>query len=288
MSKQSVLAADIGGTKILAARVSATGELLQTLEAPTNAQQGGQQLLQTLQQLLQQLHTPDCRAIGLSMAGVIDPHTADILDATPAIPGWKGCQPAAQLAAFQLPIRARNDVHAALLGEQWLGGLRGARQGLMLTLGTGLGGAWLAEGRLQTGANQLAGHVGRQRLQHAGRGWSVDELVSGQGLAQLHRLAGGRTRNGREVLAALQAGDAAAQQALHSWVQLLAQLLHNLHWVLDPGRVLLGGGLIDARALWWPLLQAELGSLPLRVEPAQLGSRAGLLGAARLAWKALP
>jgi glucokinase len=220
------------------------------------------------------------------MAGVIDPQTARVISASNAMPGWSGQHPGQRLAHLGVKVAARNDVHAALLGEQWRGGLRGARRGALLTLGSGLGGAWMVEGRLQTGAHEIAGHVGRQRIEHAGRAWFVDELVSGNGLAQLHHLAGGTARNGHQVLAALRTGDKAAEHALAQWTQLLARVLHNLHWLLDPGRVLLGGGLIDAREHWWPQLMQSTQELPLRIEPARLGARAGLLGAACLAWEA--
>ncbi|WP_162253770.1 MULTISPECIES: ROK family protein [unclassified Roseateles] len=282
MTPDCVLAADLGGTKILAALVDAEGATSRLFEVATPAQSGAAAVCEALRQLLEQVQGgARPRAIGLSLAGVIDPKTARVIDATDALPGWKGTALRAELAGFHLPIAARNDVHAALIGESWLGALRDCRHGALLTLGTGLGAAFLVDGRLHEGHGQLAGHLGRTEWLHQGHRVPLESLLSGTGLARLH----GGAADGREVIARL--GDPAAKAALQAWVDLLALQLRNLHWAFDPGRVLIGGGMIDAREHWWPLLTPELADLPLDVQPAELGSRAGLLGAARMAWETL-
>jgi glucokinase len=282
-----VLAADVGGTKMLAGLVDRDGRCARVFEAATPAREGAAAVIASLHSLLLQAQGGMApAAVGLSLAGVIDPHTACVLDATDALPGWRGSDLRAALTRFAVPVHALNDVHAALLGEAWCGALQGAQRGVMLTLGTGLGGAFLAEGQLQTGAHHLAGHWGRTEVMHGGRRVALETLLSGSGLAWLHRSLGGASENAREVLA-LQQSDAAAGDALGLWVEQLALLAHNLHWSLDPGVLLLGGGLIDARAQWWPQLMDALQGLPLQVQPALLGSRAGLIGAARHALNAL-
>lgn len=283
MTQHQVLAADLGGTKILAALVDARGETTQVLEAPTPAQAGAEAVVAALYGLLREAAAQaQPVAIGLSLAGVIDPQAGRVIDATDALPGWKGTDLRQALAGFGLPIAARNDVHAALIGEAWLGALRGCRHGALLTLGTGLGAAFLVDGRLHEGQGHLAGHLGRTEWPHQGRRVPLEFLLSGNGLARLH----GSAADGREVIARL-GTDPAADAALAAWVDLLALQLRNLHWAFDPGRVLLGGGMIDAREHWWPLLTPQLADLPLQVHPAALGSRAGLMGAARLAWDAV-
>lgn len=283
MNSEVVLAADLGGTKTLAALVDAQGQVHELREVPTPATQGADAVMQALTLVLGQVQGRERpRAIGLSLAGVIDPQALRVLDATDALPGWKGSDLRAPLAHFKLPIAARNDVHAALLGEAWLGALRGCRHGALLTLGTGLGAAFLVDGRLHEGQSQLAGHLGRTEWLHQGRRVPLEFLLSGTGLANLH----GSAANGREVITGLPT-DPKAEAALKAWVELLGLQLRNLHWAFDPGRVLIGGGMIDAREHWWPLLMPLLADLPLDVRPAELGSRAGLLGAARMAWEAV-
>lgn len=278
MSDRFVLAADLGGTKMLAALVDAQGQPVAVREAPTPAAEGAAAVIAALRALLREAAgSARPQALGLSLAGVIDAATVTVLDATDALPGWRGSDLRAALSDWGVPVAGRNDVQAALLGEAWLGALRGRRDGVLLTLGTGLGGAFLADGRIHAGPGQRAGHLGRTLWPHEGRLVPLESLLSGTGLASLH----GSAANGREVIARL-GNDPRADLALRTWAALLAAQLHNLHWLLDPGRVVLGGGMIDARAHWWPLL----GDVPVDVVPAELGSRAGLLGAARLAWEA--
>lgn len=284
LPRDLVLAADLGGTKTLVALLDSQGQAHRVHEAPTPAADGAEAVLANLRELLAQARgDAQPLAIGLSLAGVIDPAQARVLDATAALPGWKGTELRRALAGENLPVLARNDVHAALLGEAWLGGLRGHRDGALITLGTGLGGAFLVDGRLHEGSRHLAGHVGRSEVLHEGRRVPLEALLSGTGLARLH----GSAANGREVMARLLQGEAQADAALQAWVEQLALLLHNLYWLLDPARVLIGGGLIEARAHWWPRLQPLIAELPLDVRPTELGARAGLIGAARLAWDAV-
>ncbi len=281
-AERCVLAADVGGSKMLAARVDATGRVTALCRAPTPAAAGGPAVVAQLHALLQQACGEAAPlAIGLSLAGVIDAERVCVRDATAVMPGWKGQDLRAALGSFGVPVAARNDVHAALLGEAWLGGLRGRRDGALVTLGTGVGGAFLADGRLHAGSGGLAGHVGRTEVMDGdGRRTPLDALLSGPGLVRLH----GGVADGPAFFARLVAGDAQAARALDAWLDQLALLLHNLHWLLDPGRVLVGGGLIETREHWWPQLQQRLAALPLEVLPAELGPQAGVLGAARIAW----
>lgn len=285
-----VLAADIGGTKILAAAVDASGQVFARCRLPTEAAQGGAHVLQQIERALRQVQDAlpegvQPSAIGLSAAGVIDARTARVVDATEAMPGWAGTDLRASLGqAYGLPLQALNDVHAALVGEQWLGALADAPQAaaLMLTLGTGLGGALAFGQGLWAGHRQLAGHAGRMEVLHRGRRVSLDQLISGNGLARLMHEQGGSADDGRAVLAALAAGDAKAAAAVEAWVGLLALQIDNLFWLLDPEHIVIGGGMLDARAAWWTQLQGALRT-PVRLESARLGNEAGLLGAAHRA-----
>lgn len=283
--RHCALALDIGGTKILAAAVTPEGRLLACVERPTGASRGAAAVLATAREALDALPQglpqglPPVLGLGISSAGVIDPEQARVLDATDALPGWIGTDFRAAFAPA--PVHALNDVQAALLGERAWGALAGARHALMLTLGTGLGGALLMDGRLHGGHGHLAGHFGRARLQHRGAWVPVETLVSGTGLARLYREQGGELAEGDGARGVLARDDAAARQALALWVEHLAAQIHNLHWSFAPELILLGGGMLDARARWWPQLEAALGALSPLIRPAALGSRAGVYGAAR-------
>ncbi|MDN3920328.1 ROK family protein [Roseateles violae] len=281
-SNYCALALDVGGTKILAAAIGADGELLGEAERPTEAARGGAAVLDAMRAALADLPAglPTVRGLGISAAGVIDPDTARVVDATDAMPGWAGTD---LRAAFPgMAVHALNDVHAALLGELAWGALRERplANAVMLTLGTGLGGALAIGGRVHTGKGHIAGHFGRARLQHGGRWRSVESLVSGTGLANLYRELGGELPPEAGARAVLQEPlDAIAEAALAIWVEQLAAQIHNIRWTLDPECVLIGGGMLDAKSRWWPQLQAAVQGVTLL--PAALGKRAGVFGAAR-------
>src|SRR5699024_8940153 len=99
--------------------------------------------------------------IGVGAAGVIDPVTGTVVSATDSLSGWTGTRLVAELEArTQLRVRAVNDVHAHALGEAWSGASRGTSSSLLVAAGTGIGGGILWDGRLVTGRNSAAGHIG--------------------------------------------------------------------------------------------------------------------------------
>lgn len=262
---KAVTAVDLGGTRLRAASFDAQGVCLAEVEGPSHGAQGAAAVLDALRGALARL--PDTGHLSIASAGVIDPASARVTDATEAIPGWAGTDLRAAFPSQQ--VAALNDVQAALLGE--LSARPESGCVVMLTLGTGLGGALAFDGRLHFGRRGLAGHFGRCTT----AGQALESQLSGTGLLNLHRAHGGQGRSGEDVIAL---GDHAT---LARWSDLLAEQLNNLAWTLDPELVLLGGGLIDARDHWWDQTMAQLQS-PLRVEAARLGTRAGLMGA--LAW----
>jgi glucokinase len=269
----TVLALDVGGTKILAGAFADDGRLLVESQRPSRGSHGAEAVLAAMAAALADLGpVAGVSALGIACAGVIDPATARVVSATDAIPRWAGTDLGAHFGPT--PVRALNDVQAALLGE--LAGQPAPGCTVMLTLGTGLGGAIAFDGRLHTGAHHLAGHFGRAPL----RGEPVEGLLSGTGLARLYERLGGSAPDGaRSVFAA---SDAGADTALSLWLDALAEQLTQLHWTLDPARVLIGGGLLAVSERWWPGLMRRL-QVPLTVQPARLGTRAGLVGAAHWA-----
>ena len=287
------LAVDVGGTKILAAVIDAAGAVLALTERATEAALGGPAVLANMALALGplQLAYPEALGLGISAAGVIDRVQARVIDATEAMPGWAGTDLRGHFEArLGLPVQALNDVHAALGGELAWGGLADAvpTTVVMLTLGTGLGGALAVNGKLLAGRQGLAGHVGRAKVLHDGQWRAVESLVSGTGLANLYRELGGELAAGAGARAVLAEPDRPlVQRALRLWVEHLAAQLHNLYWTLDPDVVLLGGGMLGAKDLWWPQLMAALVPLPLPVMPAALGNTAGVFGAAKALFESL-
>jgi glucokinase len=204
--------------------------------------------------------------------------------------GLQGLDWAEALAA-KARVRVMNDAHAALLGEAWTGAAAGAREAVLLTLGTGVGGAILTGGRILTGATGKAGHWGHVTVDAdgppsiAGMPGSLEAAIGNYTVADR---SGGRFRDTRDLVAAHRAGDAEATAVWLRSVQRLACAVASIVNALDPEVVILGGGIARAGPALFEPLAGFLDSVewrPLgrgvRVVPAALGDLAGAIGAAR-------
>jgi len=187
-------------------------------------------------------------------------------------------------------IPVLNDAQAALLGEVWLGAARGSRHVFMLTLGTGVGGAAMVDGRLLRGAMGRAGHLGHLSLDPDGPPdvcGAPGSLEWAMGNASIVDRTGGRFTTTHELIAAFESGDGPARVFWLTAVRRLAAAVASLINVLDPDTVIIGGGIAKAgESLFKPLEQYlevfewRPGGVRARIVPAQLGEYAGALGAA--------
>jgi glucokinase len=186
-----------------------------------------------------------------------------------------------------------NDAQAALLGEVWQGAARAQSNVVLLTLGTGVGGAAMVDGHLLRGWLGRAGHLGHVCLDIDGHKdvtnvpGSLEDLI---GNYTIGRRSGGRFETTHELIRAFREGDGAAERVWRASVKALACGITSLINVLDPETVIIGGGIAAAgEALFEPLareLEPVTWSLEderVRVVPAQLGEFAGAIGAANQA-----
>jgi glucokinase len=183
-----------------------------------------------------------------------------------------------------------NDAQAALLGEVWQGAARGMRDVILVTLGTGVGGAILSDGWLLHGHTHRAGHIGHISLDPEGRpditrvpGSLEDEI----GEASLPARSGGRFQRTEDLLRAAAAGDAQAAEIWKKSVRALGCGLSSLINVVDPEAILIGGGVAAAGPALTAPLQAVLDEVEwrpaggaVRILLAELGEWAGAIGAA--------
>lgn len=189
-----------------------------------------------------------------------------------------------------LPTVVLNDAHAALLGEAWRGAARGLDHVVMLTLGTGVGGAAIVDGRLLRGNLGRAGHLGHISLDPdgapdiVGTPGSLEDAIGDRSVAAR---TSGRFSATRDLLAAAAVGDAEAQAVWARSIRQLGAALAGLINVFDPQTVVIGGGIADAKdALFAPLRAAlhtmewRIGASRVALVPAQLGAQSGAFGAA--------
>ena len=187
-----------------------------------------------------------------------------------------------------------NDAHAALLGEAWLGAARGLADVAMLTLGTGVGGAAIVDGKLIKGNLGRAGHLGHMTvdfngpLDDVGTPGSIELEI---GNKTVHERSSGRFRTTRDLVEAHLAADAEATRLWLRSVKALGACIASIANVLDPEAVIVGGGIAKAGAALFGPLEEHLGRFEwrpagarLRLVPPQLGDVAGAYGSA---WNAL-
>jgi glucokinase len=307
---QRVLAVDIGGTKLAAAVVDATGRVAGFVERPTPATTDAAVLFAALQvtiaATLAAAGTPlgALEAIGVGCGGPMRYPEGCVSPLN--IPAWRDFPLRERLeAAYALPTRVDNDAKALALGEYWQGAGRGARALLGMVISTGVGGGLVLDGQLVHGAQGNAGHIGHVIVRSGGprcgcgaRG-CLEAIAAGPSLARaatraLRRgvpsaLRGVVPLTGEAVTAAARTGDALAVGLLAEAGRAVGQALAGAAALVDLDRVVIGGGVSQAGGLLFEPLRAELArrarlafTRGLAVVPAQLGRQAGVVGAAAL------
>lgn len=285
---------DLGGTHIKAASVSEAGDVLDRVTGETRDRAAPGAWTATIRGLraeLESMRGGPAAAIGVAAPGLAAPDGRSIASIPGKLAGLQGLDWAHALDAT-VPVRVLNDGHAALLGECWRGAAAGCQDVVLLTLGTGVGGAILSGGRLLTGATGKAGHWGHMTLDPdgppsiAGMPGSLEGAI---GNCTIEARSHGRFHDTEALVAAHLAGDAAATRVWLRSVYRLACAVASIANAVDPEVVILGGGISRAGDA---LLQPLAGFLdgvewrPLggvRVRLAALGEMAGALGAAHRA-----
>ncbi|MBW4581565.1 MAG: ROK family protein [Tildeniella nuda ZEHNDER 1965/U140] len=288
-----VLGIDLGGSAIKLGRFNQDGSCLQALTVPTPQPAAPDAVLIAMVEAIAQID-PDQQAgaIGVGTPGPTDA-TGRIARVAINLEGWHDIPLADWLEAkTDRPTVLANDANCAGLGEAWLGAGRWYRNLILLTLGTGVGGAIILEGKLFTGHHGSAGELGLITLNpdgppcKSGNRGSLEQYASVQAI---------RRRTGLEpdALSALAAtGDAEALAFWQAYGRDLGAGLASLMYVLTPEAIVIGGGVSASADLFFPAMQAEIeqrvlpSSRPgLQLLRAELGNQAGIVGAAKLAWQ---
>ena len=286
-----VIGVDIGGTALKLGRFDATGHCHAHLERPTPQPATPGAVTMALLEGLEHLDPQhQASAVGVGVPGPTD-KAGRVAQLAINLPGWRDVPLADWLEAQQeRPVTLANDANCAALGERWCGAGRGAQDLLLLSLGTGVGGAVIMGGRLLTGRLGIATEPGLILLDpsgppcNSGNHGSLEQHCS---IAALKRLSG---------LEPAALAECAAQQeetALAHWQtygRYLGMGIASLAYLFTPERVLLGGGIAGALPYFRTALEQELQQrlLPMfrqgmAILPCGLGSGAGRTGAARLA-----
>ncbi len=312
---------DVGGTKVLGVALGPGGSLLGEARVATPAQlaragtvQGpdaGHALGDAVASVVGALAAGGRPPVGVGIAGMV--RRDGVLVFSPNLPGGTGLDVGGSVGRrLGAPVVVDNDATCAAVAEHALGAARGVQHCLVVTLGTGIGGGLVATGAVQRGSQGFAGEIGHMVVDPTGppcpcggRGcW--ERFASGAGLSRLAReaayagnlpgalaMVGGDPESvrGEHVSAAALQGDPGALAVLAELGGWVALGLANLVAILDPQRIVLGGGLLGAGELLLTPVRAAFGRLvegasrraEVDIVPAALGEQAGAVGAALLA-----
>lgn len=284
MEASYFLGVDLGGTQMRMAAVTRAGTLAtDVLSAPTGAGFAPDDLRRELRRLAgevaRRMDGQSVAALGFGTAGVVG---AGPLTQSPHLPLIEGTNVAALVGeALGGRVTVENDARCFALAEARYGAGRGAKDLCGLVLGTGVGCGVIVGGRLHRGAAAQAGEVWHIQL----RGRSVEHFVAGAGIVRGYVAAGGRAIPGldaAEVAGRARAKDEAGVAAWRSFGEDLGFLCEVVIALLDPEVIVIGGSLVRAADLFRPALVARLGAHHTRIAEAELGTAAGVIGAAAL------
>lgn len=258
---------DLGGTTVKIAYFDETGKMLSKWEIPTVTKNGGAQILPDIAASIaafreeHQISDTDLLGVGIGVPGAV---SKGVVNRCVNL-GWGVVPIEEELSRLTgLPAKASNDANVAALGEYWMGGGQGCENVVFITLGTGVGGGIIVDGKLLNGAHGAGGELGHMVLDPketdvcgCGKRGCVEQYCSATGLVRLahNRLdatvADSSLRKleaitAKDIFDAGKAGDPVALEILDRYYDYMGQFLGSLCSVIDPEVVVLGGGVSKA------------------------------------------
>lgn len=292
----SVIAVDLGGTKLSAALVDAAGTVSHRVKVPvasSDVHTTADQIARAVERVMHASGKPydAIRAIGVIVPGIYFAGTGEAW--APNLWGHANVPLRAELEReLKVPIQIDSDRAGYVMGERWMGAARGLNDVVFLAVGTGIGAGIISGGRLVRGAADISGAVGwfalnpeYREIYHELGCWEAE--AAGPALAR--RMG---VNSAEEVVVCARNGDAAAKQAMERSAMYLGMGIANIVSILNPEMIVLGGGLMQAADLFLAPIRRTVAqwaqpvaAKQVRIEVTQLGEDAGLLGAARLAFE---
>lgn len=300
---------DVGGTSIKCGLFHMDGTLEEKWEIPTRTEDHGASILPDIADSVQAkmrergIGREQVAGVGIGVPGPVN-GDGEVLRAVNL--GWGHKHISREMEALTgLPARAANDANVAALGEAWKGGAEGASQVIMATLGTGVGGGIIIDGKIVSGAHGAGGEIGHVNIEpdepescNCGNRGCLEQMASATGIVRLAKKELAKSREdsilrtedvtAKAVFDAYVQGDGLAGRIVDEFAFYLGRGLAMAACVVDPEVILIGGGVAKAGE---PLLEAvqreyrkaafvSCKETPIRL--ALLGNDAGIYGAARL------
>ncbi len=293
---------DLGGTDLKYGLVGSAGKILVSKRIRAKINEGQKALIGQLREAARELLAIASEKklriirIGVGSPGAVNFATGKVFGNSPNLPGWEGVDLKKSLQGLGVPVFADNDANCAALAESLFGAARNSKSVLCVTVGTGIGGGLVLNGKIYRGSSFSAGEIGHATLVFEGKACGcgnrgcLEKYASVSALLELAREKGYTT---------VQALTDAAKREEQSGLELIARQaaflgagLASAINLLNPEKVILGGGFADVYPPFLKLVEKEIQQrafpaalLKLKVVQAKLGNEAGLVGAAFLGSK---
>lgn len=289
---------DIGGTKIQGAVIDEKGEILKTYRLETCAREGKDKVLDNISKIIDFLKTDDIKAVGVGTPGFIDSENG-IVTFAGNIDGWTGLNLKKEIEKrSSLPVFIENDANIALVCEKWLGSGKGFNDIVMITIGTGLGGAVYNEKMgLLSGSNFQGAELGHLILHPngeyctCGQSGCAESYCSGTAIVRHYEELTRNKLEGQEIFELVKTDDN-AKKVIDRFTSDLAWFLTSLRNIFDPELIIIGGGVINSKDYWWKEVLEKFDnychlSEKIEIKPAKYLNDAGVIGAGRIAMERL-
>ncbi|MCF1620489.1 ROK family protein [Tetragenococcus koreensis] len=284
-----ILALDIGGTAIKYGVYNfSTGTFERIYEKTTPKSKTTNLIMESVKQIIEEMTDDDkIEGIAVSTAGVVDPKKGTVVFAGPTIPGYTNT-PIKQIIEnqFNIPCEVENDVNCAALGELWKGAGKESSSLVCTTIGTGVGGSVILDGKLWHGASYSAGELGYlpvasgRTLQEEASTTALVANYSARTNIQKEKL------NGKIIFKKARSGEEAAIEAIDDMLTSLIQGLLAVTYLISPETIVIGGGIAAQKDYLESKIKAKLEQsiisermLPKTIVCAELGNTAGMTGA---------
>lgn len=301
LSERLVFAVDLGGTHLRVALVDDTGKILRHLKQETPRGDSPDGILDALVSAAREW---DCDkqpvvAASIMVPGAVDSDKAVVVQA-PNLPSLTNFRLKAELQQrLGWPVFLENDANAAAVGELWLGAARGCRDVVSVTLGTGVGGGVILNGKLWRGSHGSAGEIGHTTVDpfsglkcKCGNTGCLELFASATAIVRMARELGMNELTAEQVYEAGRNGDELALSVFKRFGMYLGIGLANLINLIDPQVIVITGGAVNGWDLFAAEMYRQVGERAFRATAQQVkiarsecGDNAGLLGAARLAFE---
>ena len=284
---------DIGGTSIKYGVLSEKGEIFIDGTVSTKVTEKENFILSDVKKLvrniLDEYKNYEIKGICISTAGVVNPEKGEIAYAGPTIPKYTGTKIKEELEKeFSIPCEVENDVNCAGLGEYWKGAGKGSKSMVCLTIGTGIGGSVILDGKLLNGIGYTAGEIGYMDV----NGSYIQNIASSKYLVEKVQKEKEEKEGitdaitGVDIFELAKKGDEICIAGIDEIISNLAVGVRNIIYLLNPEVIVIGGGITAQKEYLEEKIRKEVNDGMIsdmfrktRIELAQQGNQAGLLGA---------